>query len=198
MSKEDFLEELKKRLSGLPQEDIDERIAFYSEMIDDRMEDGVTEEAAVSGVGSIDSIVEQIMAEIPFAKLVKEKAKHKRHLKAWEIVLLVLGSPVWIPLLIAAMSVILSLYIVIWSVIISLYAVDVSFAACAFAGLIGMVPYLNCGNPAGAFFSAGAGIACAGLAILMFFACVWISKGVINTTGKILLNIKTSFVGEEA
>ena len=34
MNKDQFLEELRKKLSGLPQEDIDERVAFYSEMID--------------------------------------------------------------------------------------------------------------------------------------------------------------------
>ena len=65
MNKDQFLEELRKKLSGLPQEDIDERLAFYSEMIDDRMEEGITEEDAVAGLGTVDSVVEQIMSEIP-------------------------------------------------------------------------------------------------------------------------------------
>lgn len=198
MNKDQFLDELRKKLSGLPQDDIEERIAFYSEMLDDHMEDGVTEEDAVSGVGTVDSVVEQIMSEIPLTKLVKDRVRPRRRLKVWEIVLLVLGSPVWIPLLIAAFAVVLAIYMVIWVVAICFYATDLSLAVGVLAGLIGIVPYLKAGNLAGAFFSVGTGIVCAGLAILMFFACVWITKGTITLTGKMLLSIKTSFVGKEA
>ena len=113
MDKNAFLDELREKLSGLPEEDIEERVAFYREMIDDRIEDGVPEEEAVEGVGTVDSVVEQIMSEIPLSKLVREKVKPKRSLKAWEIVLLVLGSPVWIPLLVAAAAVVFAVYIVI-------------------------------------------------------------------------------------
>ena len=198
MSKERFLDELRQRLSGLPQEDIEERAAFYSEMIDDRMEDGVSEADAVSGIGSVDSIVEHIMSEIPLTKLVKQKVKPRRKLKAWEIVLLVLGSPVWLPLMIAAIAVLLSLYVVIWAVVICFYAADLSLAAGAAAGLAGIFVYLKAGNPASALFLAGAGLACAGLAILFFFACKRITKAVIKLTGKTVIRIKTSFVGKEA
>lgn len=198
MNKDAFLSELKKRLSGLPQEDIDERISFYSEIIDDRIEDGITEEDAVAGIGSVDSVVEQIMLEIPLAKLVREKVKPKRSLKAWELVLLVLGSPVWIPLIIAAVVVILAIYIVIWAVVVCVYATDLSLAAGAVAGIAGIVIYLKAGNPAGALFSFGTAAACAGLAILLFFACVWITKAVLKLTDRMLLGTKISFIGKEA
>ena len=95
MNKEKFLDELRNRLSGLPQEDIEERIAFYEEMIDDRMEDGVSEEEAVSRIGSVENIARQIMSEIPLTKLVQEKVKPKRNLRAWEIVLLSVPAIFW-------------------------------------------------------------------------------------------------------
>ena len=123
MRKQEFLDLLRQKLSGLPEEDIGERLSFYGEMIDDRMEEGMTEEEAVSAIGSVDGIVSQIVSETPIAKLVKERIKPKRSLAAWEIVLLVLGFPVWFPLLIAAFSVLLSVYITIWSVILSLWTV---------------------------------------------------------------------------
>lgn len=198
MNKDQFLEELRKKLSGLPQEDIDERLAFYSEMIDDRMEEGITEEEAVESLGTVDSVVEQIMSEIPLTKLVKQKVKPKREMKAWEIVLLVLGAPVWIPLIIAALAVMLSVYIVIWAVVISVYAVDLSAVAGAASGLAGIFVYLRAGNPAGMLFSFGAAIAFAGLAILLFFVCKWITKAVVKLTGRIFLGTKRSFVGREA
>ena len=197
MNKEQFLDELRRELSGLPQEDIEERIAFYEEMIADRMDEGMSEKEAVSGIGSVEEITRQIMSEIPLTKLVKEKVRPKRSLKAWEIVLLVLGSPVWIPLAIAAVAVLLSVYAVLWAVVICVYAVDFSFAAGTLAGVVGVFAYLKAGNPVGALFSLGTGIVCAGLAILMFFVSVWITKAVIKLGGRILLGIKISFVGRE-
>ena len=198
MDKNAFLDELREKLSGLPEEDIEERLAFYREMIDDRIEDGVPEEEAVEGVGTVDSVVEQIMSEIPLSKLVREKVKPKRSLKAWEIVLLVLGSPVWIPLLVAAAAVVFAVYIVIWAVVICVYAVDLSLAAGAIAGMAGIFIYLKAGNPAGAVFSTGAGLVSAGLAILLFFVCAAITKAVAKQTGRMLTKTKTSFVGKDA
>ena len=63
MNREEFLSEIQRRLRGLPQEDIDERIAFYKEIIEDRMEEGLTEEEAVKEIGTVNSVVNQIMNE---------------------------------------------------------------------------------------------------------------------------------------
>jgi len=197
MDKTQFLEELKRRLSGLPQSDLDERLLFYSEMIDDRVEDGLTEEEAVAGIASVNEIVEQIMAETPLSRLVKEKIQQRRGLKAWEILLLVLGSPVWLPLLIAAFAVCLSLYIVLWVVLSSLWAVDLSLAVSAVGGLFMAVFDLIRGNPVGGAFMLGIALVCAGLAILLFFGCLELSRGLLRLTKKILLGVKTMFIGRE-
>ena len=77
MNKQEFLMKLRKALSGLPKDDIDERLTFYSEMIDDRMEDGIPEETAVCEIGTVDEIVAQIIADISLTKLVKEKISPK-------------------------------------------------------------------------------------------------------------------------
>ena len=44
MLKQDFLNALSERLRGLPKQDIAERLAFYSELIDDCVEEGTSEE----------------------------------------------------------------------------------------------------------------------------------------------------------
>ena len=69
MTKQAFLSALRDGLSGLPQADLEERINFYSEMIDDRMEEGVPEEEAVAGLGSVDDVVSQILSDIPTNRL---------------------------------------------------------------------------------------------------------------------------------
>lgn len=197
MNKEDFLDELAKRLSGLPQEDIDERIAFYREMIYARMEEGLSEEEAIASIGSVDEVARKIMAEYPLTTLVKDKVRPKRKLETWEIILLVLGFPLWFPLLIGAFAIVLSIYITIWAVIISLFAADFSCLAGCLGGLVGIFQYLRVGNFAGALFSVGAALVCAGVAILMFIACIYIAKTVIILTRKVVLAIKNSFVGKE-
>ena len=197
MTKHEFLQRLRDGLRGLPQEDIEERVTFYSEMIDDRVEDGLTDEEAVAGIASVDEIVEQIMAETPLSRLVKEKIQQRRGLKAWEILLLVLGSPVWLPLLIAAFAVCLSLYIVLWAVLSSLWAVDLSLAVSAVGGLFMAVFDLIRGNPVGGAFMLGIALVCAGLAILLFFGCLELSRGLLRLTKKILLGVKTMFIGRE-
>ena len=141
MNKEKFLNELRGKLHGLSQGDIDERIAFYNEMINDRMEDGLSEEEAIAEIGTVDSVFEQVMSEIPITALVKEKVKPKRKLKGWEIALLIIGSPVWFPILISVAAVLFSVYIVFWSVIISLFAADVALAAGAVGCIVGVFGY---------------------------------------------------------
>ena len=83
MSKQEFLAALEQGLAGFPREDVDERLAFYSEMIDDRTEEIGSEEAAVAEIGTVDDVVSQIMSEIPLTKIVKERVKPKQGLKAW-------------------------------------------------------------------------------------------------------------------
>ena len=65
MTKQEFLTALSDALRGLPQSDIDERVAFYAEMIDDRMEEGLSEQEAVAAVGSVPDIVLQVVDEYP-------------------------------------------------------------------------------------------------------------------------------------
>ena len=123
MFKQEFLDALKLKLSCLPEKDIEERINFYSEMIDDIIEEGSTEENAVLSVGSIDDIAAQIISDSSNFNSGTESKKPKRRLKGWEIALLIIGSPLWLALGIAAISVIFSLYVVFWSLIVSCWSV---------------------------------------------------------------------------
>ena len=197
MNKELFLKTIRDRLSDLPQEDIEERLMFYEEMIDDRIEEGMSEEEAVEAVGPVDDIVKQVMSEIPLSKFVANRVKPKRKLKTWEIVLLVLGSPVWVPLLISAVAVLFSIYITIWSVVISVYAVNLSFAVAAVASIPTAIYYFALGNISGGFLMIGAFFVLAGLTILMYFASVLITKGMLKLTKGIAIWVKSLFVNKE-
>ena len=198
MNKKEFLSELKTKLSGLPQIDIDERLGFYSEIIDDRVEEGLSEEDAVSGIGSVDDVVSQILGEFPLSKLVKERVRSKRRLRGWEIILIVLGFPVWFPLLMAALSVILAGYITVWSVIISIWAVEFALLAGSISSIISTVVFLSQGNILPAVAMLGICFICAGLSIYMIFGCMAVTKGVFMLTKKIVMGTKYLFIGKES
>ena len=197
MDKQAFLTALRSGLSGLPQDDIEERLTFYGEMIDDRMEEGLSEEEAVAAIGEVSEIVRQAVADTPLAKIAKERIRPKRRLKTWEIVLLALGSPIWLALAIAAAAVLFAVIVSLWSVILSLWAVFASLAVSAVAAV-----------PTGAFFAVGghgaaglamlsAGLVCAGLTILLFFGCMGAMKGILRLTKKITLWTKDCFIKKE-
>ena len=63
MNKKEFLAALRAGLAGLPEADVQHWLDFYSEIIDDRMEEGMTESEAVADVGSVHTIVTQILSE---------------------------------------------------------------------------------------------------------------------------------------
>lgn len=198
MRKQEFLAQLRKGLSGLPQDDIEERLAFYSEMIDDRIEEGLTEEEAVSAVGSVEQIVAQVVADTPFTKIAKERIKAKRQLGVWEILLLVLGSPIWLSLGIAVFAVGISVYAVLWSLIVSLWAVLASFQACAVGGILACVALIMGGNGASGVAMLALGIVCAGLSIFMFYGCKAATNGTVMLTKKIAIGSKNCFIRKEA
>ena len=194
MSKQEFLDQLRARLSGLPRQDVIERLNFYSEMIDDRMEEGLSECEAVASIGSVDEIISQIVADMPLSKIVKEKIKPARQLKVWEILLLVLASPIWLSPAIAAVAVIVSLYASLWAVVISLWAVFASLAASFVGCLLAFFIFLAGGNATTGVAILAAGLVCAGLSIFAFYGCFGITRGIGICTKNIAIWVKKRFV----
>ncbi|MBO5879592.1 MAG: DUF1700 domain-containing protein [Clostridia bacterium] len=205
MNKNEFLEELELALRGLPKNDIDERLAFYEEMINDRIEDGESEEKIIADIGSIDKIKAQILEDVPILKLIRERARRRkndearnkksRNGAAMEITLLVLGSPVWISVLISVAAVIFSLYVSLWSVVISIWSVFVSFAASALFGAVIGIINVFMGNSLLGILLIDLGVMLAGLSIFVFVGSLYASKGMILLTKKMLLGIKICFLG---
>lgn len=198
MNKAEFLAELRTALTGLPAEDIEERVAFYSEMIDDRMEEGVGEEEAIAQTGQITEIVSQTIAETPLHKLVKENARTRKPMSTGALVLFIVGSPLWLALVIAAAAVLFALYVVLWALLAALWAVEASFIISAAACLVGSVYVFAQGEPLYALMCLGAGLFLAGVSIFLFFGCLEASKGIVRLTKKIAIGIKSLFIRKEA
>ena len=194
MTRNDFLAALRASLSGLPEEDIRKSLEYYDEMISDRTEDGCTEEAAVEALGSVEEVSSQILMQTPLPKLVKAKVRTRQSLRGWEIALLVLGSPLWLPLILTALILFLTVYIVIWAVIISLYAVVFSLAVSALACIAAAVYLIITGPLPQGILVLGGSLICAGAAILLFLGFNQVTKGLLLLSKKILIGVKSCFV----
>lgn len=120
MTKKEFLSGLKRKLIRLNRSDLRERLGFYSEIIDDKIEEGLSEEEAVADVGSIDEIAEQILSDSEFQG---SHVRKRAPISPWEIALLIIGSPIWLSILIAVFAVLLSVNVTLWAVEIPLYVI---------------------------------------------------------------------------
>lgn len=197
MNKHEFLYSLREKLSGFSEADINDYIEYYSEMIDDRMEEGLSEEKAVAEMGSPEEIASRIISESSFPKLLKSKFKPKHKLKTWEIVLIALGAPIWFSLLVAAFAVLISLVASAFAVIVSLYAATVAVGASVLGGIAGCIANIILGNPHLGFALLGCGICCAGISILMFIGTNRLTKLLFSLCKKLTMQIKSRLARKE-
>ena len=197
MNKAEFLAELRQRLSGLPQGELEERLAFYGEMIDDRLEDGAAEEEAVASLGTPEEVADQVLAEVPMSALIRERVRPKKKRETGKTVLIVLGFPIWFSLLAAVLAVGFSLYLCLWVLVVSLWIVALSLAASALGCLIGGAVFLFRFGPGEAGLALGGCLVCAGLAVLMAAASLAATRGTARLTMNIWSGLKSRLARKE-
>ncbi len=196
MNKQEFLSELRKKLTGIPESEKEERLIFYGEMIDDRMEEGLSEAEAVAAIGTADGIASQILSETcPAAK--EEAPKKASRPPLWKTLLLILGFPVWLPLLLAGFAILFALCVVLWALAFCLWAVEVSLLLCALGGVAAAVFFLLRGHGLSGLVLFAFGLVAAGLSLLFLPVCRGGSRGILWLTKKGASGIKILFCGKE-
>lgn len=197
MNKQEFLKTLKSKLSGIPEETINESLEYYNEIIDDKTDDGLTEEEAVAELDSIEKIADNILSEIPLGLIVKEKVKTRKPIGALGITLLALGSPIWLSLLVSAFAVVFAVFLSIWSVIVSLWAAAAAVAASGLGGIAAAVIFTVKGDYIPALAILGMGICALGISIFMIYGSKYATRGMAWLTKKTFLLVKKLFMGKE-
>ena len=196
MTKEQFLYALRMRLSQLPESEIQKSLSYYDEMISDLMDDGMTEYEAVDHIGDVGEVAEQILSEQPLSTLIKTKVKPRRGWTPLAIVIAVIGSPIWLSILIALFAVGFSLYVTMIAIAISVFAVVIALVV-AGIGLI-IAAFLSFTHTAGGMLALiGGGIAVIGLGVLAFIAAKYIVKGLVLLTKSIGRWVKSLFIKRE-
>ena len=140
MTRAEYLARLCECLALMPAEEREAQLAYYEELFDDMLEDGMSEAEVCERLGAPEDVAAELLAEIPMTTLVKSRVKAGGKPSELTIALLVLGAPLWLPLLIAFFAVLLSLLISLWAVGVSLGvvlpAVGLSLAAVGVGALI--------------------------------------------------------------
>lgn len=172
MNKTEFLNQLERLLKSLKKKECSKYLSYYSEMIDDAIEDGCTEEEAVNRIGTPGEIAQQILNEQD-----NQPGKPATPMQKILItILLILGAPLWGSLLLAAICLaagialtaavlILSAYIVIWCVPITTGALSISSLLLSVISMIGS-PVIFFGNAPVGVTQFGIGIFAAGIFLL--------------------------------
>ena len=188
MTKQLFLNELSAALHGLSREERYRTLSYYDELIDDRVEDGQSEEEAVESLGSPEQIAREILGE-------EEPAPStSKGRKVWLIVLLVLGFPLWGSLLLTAAILLLCVYLPVFL----LGVMALAFLASALIGVVGTpflivdVGLLTGGLPAG-LFQLGMSVALLGLAVLSALGFYFTGKATVKAGRAIWRWIRRSF-----
>ncbi len=187
-SENEFLIELKNRLSHLPISETGKVLSYYSESLQDKIEDGMTEEEAIKSFESIDEIVKSLEDEIPLSAVVKDKVinktKKNKKMSASAIMLLIitliLTSPIWIILLAVLFSIAVAVVAVLWSIPIIIVSIYVSLYPIAISGIIfGFTRMFTLSFPTGLAYL-GVGVASAGLAIMLLMPIIAGLKGFLK------------------
>ena len=170
MTKKEFMDALSWQLKALPKKEKKSSLSDYEEMIGDRIEDGMSEEAAVAAAGTPEEAAEEIfkgLSLIDKARMTISKGGRTRNATKTEKVLFWLSLPILIPLVIAAVSIGLTLFIVSWALFISWCAVVAAFTLGGIGAVALGIAALARGDLAGGLLYAGAGLACAGVGLIL-------------------------------
>lgn len=195
MNKYEFLAQLRRQLQALPEKEARASLDYYGEMIDDRMEDGLSEEAAVAAIGDVEEIAKNILEGTSAGEPAERKEKKPFTMGWWSILLVALGAPVWLALLIAAAATIFSVVVSLWSVVISLYAVAVSLGASCVGCLV--AGFVTIKTPGAVFVAVGAALVCAGLTIVFFILSNLAAKGMVALTKLTWKGVEHCFIRKE-
>ena len=200
MSRDAFIGELRHRMAGLPQDAVERTVEYYSELIADSMEDGLGEEEAVSRLGSLDEIVSNVVKETPLTQIVQNRVQEskKKGVSGWVIALLILGAPLWLPLLIAVLAVLFALFVALWAVVIALWAAVLAVVLTGVAAVgVGIFELIRLHVPQGLVLLGG-GLVCLGLCALLYLLMKLLTVGTVKLCKWVWIGIKSLFVGKKA
>lgn len=171
MNRVEFIEILDVELAALKRVEREKFITYYEEIIDDYMENGFEEEAVIEKIGNPKVIAKNILSEQDTVDIKVPLTNSK----VINMILLILGFPLWGSLVFAGLMLVLSGVIVIWCIP---FTAGVSALAFFLAGIYSIVatPFMIAEVLSVGMVQLGVGIASLGVSFLLAMATMYLCK----------------------
>lgn len=198
MNKNEFIRCLKERLSNYPEKEVDKAISFYTEGIDDRIEDGMSEEEAVASLGNIDEIIKDIQSDMPINSIVKnkinnQKSSNKSNWILW-VLLAIFTFPIWFPLGMALIGIVIAFIATVFGLGIAVIATmfGLSIAGIAVLGYCAVNAITL--SPGGIIAMIGLTLIGVGMIIPIGRFALWLFRKIIDCLSSLYRGIKRGLV----
>lgn len=189
LNKEEFLNDLSHKLEPLQKGEREKTLSYYTEIIDDRIENGMSEEEAVSQMEDTKTIAEKLLPQEHTSKTTSEKVFDfidnffTKHGYLFVLAILVFSFPIWGPIVLGAFTLI-GIFFVILFVLIAAGAIS-SIVALAIAISFVTQSVLS------ALSALGVSMFCAGFAILTTIGTFKLINAISDLLKKTHQHIKT-------
>lgn len=183
-----FLSEIKNKMEQFPDFELQETLDYYNEIINDKIEGGMSEEEAIISLGNVDEIIKEMIYEMPLTSILNSKMKPKREfniIQKFFIGLALLIGP--LPFFIVLFFV----YLSIWAVIGSLYLMDFLMLLASLLSILGFGFHIFTGNWIQSVLSLGFFFILTGLSILTFYGVNFVSVYLVEISKKYVRWIKS-------
>ena len=196
MTKLEFLASLRAHLEQMPPEERERHLTYYEELFEDMLEDGMSESEIAEHLGEPAVIAEELLTELPLGTLVKSRVRPRDGWTVLNIALLVLGSPIWLPLLLTLAVVLLVLLLVLWILVLSFGIVVLALGLSVPSVIVGAI--LGYVSVAATLGVVGEALICGGLCILGVIALPPVFRGAAKLCAGLFRWIKSLFIRKES
>jgi uncharacterized membrane protein len=178
MTKVAYLAELRRKLKGLPENEIDAACAYYDEYFSDAGSEN--EEQTAAELGSPAEVAAGIIGDRALRDVTGEETTTRKGLSTiWLVVLGIFASPIALPIGISLIAVLFALLVAAFSCIVAFFA---TAAALLVAGIVSLClgVYALFIHFATGLCMVGTGLMCTALGAALMLVMLWLSKVTIN------------------
>ena len=188
MNKAEFLKSLDADLTKMNAAEKKKYVIYYDEMISDYIENGRTEEEAVNKIGAPAKIAKELLEEYDSVKINLPTTGSR----SLNIILTIIGFPLWGSVLLSIALLVLSIYIIIWCVPFTTAAGCVGLFTSAIIGIIGS-PLVMARSFSVGMMQLGLGIGSIGISVLLGIASIYLSKKFVEISKKFTAKLVALF-----
>lgn len=203
MTKAEFLDVLSTRLCSLPQSEVLKYTNYYSEQIEDRKDEGMTEAQAIDDLEDINVIIEQILEDYNQSysagnnnsfnansqpqnngaysansgnQTTQYSNNYWNRQRKENLAIKIILVVVTFPVWIAVLSAVFGVFVTVWSIVLSLFVVAFALGVAAIATLVAIFIAAGQGFAAVAILF-GVTLLLTGLAVLLCIGAVYATIG---------------------